>query len=232
MRPPGHHAGRDYGGGFCIFNNAALAAESALRAGLSRVAVVDFDVHHGNGTQDIFYHRGDVLFASIHEMILYPGTGNIDEVGVDAGFGATVNVPLPVGAGDEHYAAAFNRVIIPALRVFEPELIIVSAGYDGHHDDPIAHMNLTAGAFYDIASQIQAAAETLCAGRACFILEGGYDYPSLCAGVENTLLALLDEPALASPPAPPVHPQTLRRVETYLQHAIEVHSERLGLGSD
>ena len=232
VRPPGHHAGHDHGGGFCVFNNAALAAEFALHAGLSRVAIVDFDVHHGNGTQDLFYHRGDVLFASVHQMDLYPGTGTVDEVGIEAGFGATVNVPLPEGACDGHYSTVFRRIIVPALRLFEPEFIIVSAGYDAHYGDPIAQMSLTASAYHDIAAQIQTAADALCAGRTCFILEGGYDEPALCSGVENTLKALWGEPPLASPPAPPVHPETTSRVETYLQHAIELHSERLGLGPE
>jgi acetoin utilization deacetylase AcuC-like enzyme len=229
VRPPGHHALPDRGHGFCLFNNAALAAEAALRQGLERMAILDFDLHHGDGTQEMFYHRGDVMYCSVHEHPLFPMTGGLDEVGIDAGTASTVNVPLPAGAGDGHYAEVFGRIFIPVLGKYRPQLIIVSAGYDTHHADPIGHMNMTARGFYDLVAQIAGAASVLCEGKVCIVLEGGYDHDALAAGVENTLSALWGEPGLDAEPAPAVHPQVLRRVDEALRNAVEVHGERLRL---
>lgn len=230
VRPPGHHALAGQGMGFCFLNSAALAAEAALHHDLSRVAIVDFDVHHGNGTQDLFYHRGDVLVASIHEWELYPGTGTIDEVGVDLGMGRNVNLPLPRGAQDRHYLQALDEVIIPALRQYQPGLILVSAGYDGHHTDPLANHALTTDAYHALTARLVAAAAELCEGRLCVILEGGYAPEALAHGVENTALALLGKPLREpEPQAPEVHPEATRRVDEHLQGVIEVHRARLGL---
>lgn len=230
VRPPGHHALPDRGMGFCFLNNAALAAEFAIRHDLERVAIVDFDVHHGNGTQDMFYHRGDVLYASIHQWGLYPGTGTIDEVGVDTGMGNNVNIPLPAGAQGRHYLRALDEVILPVLRRYEPQLLIVSAGYDGHHSDPLAKHDLTTDAYYEMTTRLRQAAEELCEGRLCVILEGGYETAALAHGVENTALALLSQP-LRTPEEtrPHVHPDATARVETDLEQIIEIHRTRLAL---
>lgn len=230
VRPPGHHALPNRAMGFCFFNNAALAAETALALGLSRVAILDWDVHHGNGTQDIFYARGDVLYASVHQHGLYPQTGTIDEVGVDAGTGRTVNIPLPEGALDRHYLRALDEVIIPALRRYRPGLLIVSAGYDGHYSDPLAGHALTAGGYHQLAMRACATAAELCEGRLLVILEGGYALDALAHCLENTAWALLGRPPLtADPVTPEVHPLAVERVEDYLEQAIAVHRTRLDL---
>jgi len=231
VRPPGHHALSDKAMGFCLFNNVALAAEAVLRSGLSRVAVVDFDVHHGNGTQDAFYHRRDVLFISLHESPLYPGTGSLDEVGVEEGAGFNVNLPLPPYACDEHYGRAFDDLVVPLLDEYRPEFIFVSAGYDAHHSDPLARMNLTIGAFHYMAKSLAGAADRHAEGRLQIVLEGGYDPEWLAVGVENTILALEGSPALEVEDTPAeVHPMQRERVDAALQCAIETHRQRLGLG--
>ena len=230
VRPPGHHARPSQGMGFCFLNNAALAAEFALRHSLRRVAIFDWDIHHGNGTQEMFYHRGDVLYISIHQGGIYPGTGSLDEVGVDAGTARTVNLPLARGAQDRHYLRAMDEVALPIMRRYEPELIIVSAGYDGHHSDPLAGHELTTDVYHAMTARLRELAEELCEGRLLVCLEGGYALEALAHGVENTALALLGEP-IAEPDAgaPAVHPDATARVDEYLEAAIEVHRARLEL---
>ena len=228
VRPPGHHALPNRAMGFCFFNNAALAAEMALALGLSRVAILDWDVHHGNGTQDIFYARGDVLYVSIHEHGLYPRTGTVDEVGVDAGIGRTINLPLPDGALDRHYLRAVDEVAIPVLRRYRPELLIVSAGYDGHTTDPLANHVLTADGYHQLATRAQVMADELCGGHLLVVLEGGYCLDALAHCLENTALALLGRPPLAPDPVVPnVHPTAVARVDDYLDQLIAVHRARL-----
>ncbi|HEY3397804.1 MAG TPA: histone deacetylase [Armatimonadota bacterium] len=230
VRPPGHHALPTRAMGFCFLNNTALAVEAAVQSGAQRVAVFDCDVHHGNGVQDIFYNRGDVLYMSIHQTDLFPGTGTVDELGLDAGFGLNVNVPLPQGARAEHYRRAWEELFAPLTRRFAPDLIILDMGYDTHWRDPLGNMALCADAYHEITSQVLAAARESCAGRLQIILEGGYHAPSLARGVENTVLALLGEP-LQEPdePAPAGAPEQIRRVEEHLEHALGVHRERLGI---
>jgi len=230
VRPPGHHARPSQAMGFCFFNNAALAAEFALRHGLRRVAIFDFDVHHGNGTQEMFYHRGDVLYISIHQREIYPGTGTVDEAGVDAGLGRTVNIPLPAGAQNEHYWRALTEIVLPALRRYKPEFIIVSAGFDGHHADPLAQHELTSDIYYHITKTLRELAEEICEGRLCVCLEGGYALEALAHGIENTTLALLSRP-LSEPEniKPSVHPAMTARVEEFLNWAIKLHTMRLDL---
>jgi acetoin utilization deacetylase AcuC-like enzyme len=228
VRPPGHHALADRAMGFCFFNNAALAAEAALRAGLSRVAIVDTDVHHCNGTQDTFYHRSDVLVISLHEWGLYPGTGSVDEVGVEEGAGYTLNLPLEERTCDEHYLRAVEQVVLPALRAYQPELVVVSDGYDTHYSDLLARLNLTIGCYHAVAERLQEAADELASGRLVFVLEGGYDPDALGFGVENTLRALEGEEPLTQT-APEIHPRQRQRVEDALEYVIETHRARLGL---
>jgi acetoin utilization deacetylase AcuC-like enzyme len=230
VRPPGHHARPGQAMGFCFVNNAALAAEAARRAGAARVALFDFDCHHGNGLQEIFYARGDVLYASIHEREIFPGTGTVDELGVDAGFGLNVNVPLPAGARGEHYLRAWEELLAPVIRRFAPDLLILAAGYDAHWRDPLTGMALQAGDYHALVSRARELAAEVCAGRVQVILEGGYDPEALALCVEDTLLALRDEP-IAEPdqPAPAGHPVQLGRVEEYLDHAMATHRERLGV---
>jgi acetoin utilization deacetylase AcuC-like enzyme len=186
VRPPGHHAERDLAMGFCFFNNAAVAAER-LRRRFERVAVFDFDVHHGNGTQHLFEERGDVLYASTHQYPFYPGTGAAGEVGRGAGLGATVNVPLPAGTGDEGYAEAIAGRVLPALRAFAPGVLVVSAGFDAWRRDPLGGMAVSREGFADWGRRLAALAGEICAGRLLLVLEGGYDLAELPALVADHL---------------------------------------------
>jgi acetoin utilization deacetylase AcuC-like enzyme len=182
-RPPGHHAVPDDAMGFCFLNNAAIAAQRVIDEGTAdRVAILDWDVHHGNGTEVAFYDRADVFYASIHEEGLYPGTGAVDDSGTGAGEGTTVNVPLPPGAGDPAYREVLETIIGPAVTAFDPDLLLVSAGFDAHLEDPISRMHLTTEGFGLLADQVRTLAETADAGIA-FVLEGGYQLDMLAEGV-------------------------------------------------
>lgn len=182
-RPPGHHAVIDDAMGFCFVNNVAVAAQSVIDDGtVTRVAVVDWDVHHGNGTQEIFYERGDVLYASVHQHGIYPGTGRPEETGRGDGAGKTVNVPLPAGAGGPAYRDALEEVVWPVVLEHRPDLVLVSAGFDAHHNDPLSRMGLTTEGFELLAGLVRGMAEEAGAGLG-FVLEGGYHLESLAASV-------------------------------------------------
>ncbi len=182
-RPPGHHAVFDDAMGFCFVNNVAVAAQHVLHEGLAdRVAIVDWDVHHGNGTQDLFWDRGDVFVVSIHEEGLYPGTGAVDEIGEGAGEGTTMNVPMEAPAADGAYLAAFDDLLAPALSAFDPDLVLVSAGFDAHRHDPISRVRLTSEAYALMADRVRTIAEATDAGLA-FVLEGGYSLEVLADSV-------------------------------------------------
>jgi acetoin utilization deacetylase AcuC-like enzyme len=208
VRPPGHHATSARAMGFCLFNNVAIAAEWALSQGeCRRVAILDVDVHHGNGTQEIFYRRPEVLYYSTHQFPFYPGTGSLNETGVADGVGATINVPLGPGCGDDTYLEVTERILTPALQRYRPDLIFVSLGFDAHWVDPLAQMRLTLAGYGEILERIFALASTLCDGRLVFILEGGYDLRVLEEGLTTAgcILAGLPRPRdpLGGPPPAP-----------------------------
>jgi acetoin utilization deacetylase AcuC-like enzyme len=200
VRPPGHHATPTQAMGFCLLNNIALGACYARREfDLERVLIVDYDVHHGNGTQDIFYDDPSVLFVSTHQWPLYPGTGAIADVGSALGRGMTINVPLPPGTGDRGYAAVFERIVWPAAERFQPELILVSAGFDAHWDDPLAQMGLSLAGYSHLTRELIRMAQTLCGGRIVFVLEGGYNLIVLRYAWADVARALLGDDESADP---------------------------------
>ena len=193
VRPPGHHAERNRVMGFCLYNNIAVGAAHARALGARKVAIVDYDVHHGNGTQDIFQSRADVLYISLHQYPYYPGTGAADEIGSGDGRGFTVNVPLEVGAVDEDYRVAFSTVVVPVLEQFEPDLILVSAGFDAHERDPLAGMRLRTEAFAAMTADLRRVADQCCGGRLVAVTEGGYDLRALGDSMKSVVGVLAAE---------------------------------------
>ncbi|MEA2219482.1 MAG: hypothetical protein QOJ35_2108, partial [Solirubrobacteraceae bacterium] len=198
-RPPGHHATRDRAMGFCLFNNVAIAAQHALDAcGARRVLIVDWDVHHGNGTNDIFHARDDVLFCSIHQWPLYPGSGRETDVGEGPGEGYTVNLPVPGGSGDSLWASLVEHVARPLARAYAPDLVLLSAGYDAHVDDPLAGCVVTDAGYAAMAASMRAMADELGVPLG-IVLEGGYDLDALARSVAITLGAVGARSAPAVP---------------------------------
>jgi acetoin utilization deacetylase AcuC-like enzyme len=186
VRPPGHHATRTASMGFCIFNNVAVGAAYASEKGYDRIAILDFDLHHGNGTQEIFY-QDKVLYISLHQWPYYPGTGSKDEIGEGDGAGYTINIPLPSGVGDKSYGHALNEVVYPVLRDFSPKILLVSAGYDGHHSDPLGGLLLSSKIYYDLAKESKKLAKKI-----VFTLEGGYNLKALPQCMYASLRGLFD----------------------------------------
>jgi acetoin utilization deacetylase AcuC-like enzyme len=196
VRPPGHHAVAESAMGFCLFNNVAVAARYAIdHYGLERVMIIDYDVHHGNGTQEMFYHDPRVLYFSIHQAPFYPGTGASDERGEEEGLGTTINVPLPAETGFEAYEAVFRQVMVPAADRFDPQLILVSAGFDAHWTDPIGSMYLSTAAFAQLNQIIIKLAKHLCQGRLVMVQEGGYNLEATGSCVATCINLLLGDDA-------------------------------------
>jgi acetoin utilization deacetylase AcuC-like enzyme len=203
VRPSGHHAEPDRAMGFCLFNNVAIAAELAIRElGVSRVFILDWDVHHGNGTAEAFRRRADVLFASIHQSGIYPGTGPLNDVGSGAGEGYTINLPVPGGSEEDLWLSLIEHIVLPAARAFEPQLVLVSAGFDAHRADPLAGCRLESGSFAEIARHVRDFAEQLDVPLGV-VLEGGYEPTALAQCVLETLAALAGQepPHSAAPDA-------------------------------
>lgn len=226
VRPPGHHAVRQGGMGFCLLNNVAVAAQAILdETGVKRILIVDWDVHHGNGTQDIFYGTAEVLFFSTHQYPYYPGTGGVQEVGTGAGRGYTVNVPLPAGVGDAGFAHAYEAILTPLAEHFRPELILISAGFDAHWDDPLAGLRLSLAGYWSLAQTILGLADRLCAGRVVAVLEGGYNLTVLASGVADLCRALLGDPTPGPDPLG-ASPQPERSAADVVRAVCQTH----GLG--
>lgn len=203
-RPPGHHAERDRAMGFCFYNNVAVAAAHARTLGARRVAIVDYDVHHGNGTQHIFENDPEVLYISAHQFPYYPGSGAADEIGYGAGAGRTVNIPLEVGATDEDYRLVLDQVALPVLRQFGPDIVLLSAGFDAHERDPLGGMRVTTSGFAAMTAALRELAEAHCGGRIVAVTEGGYDLRALreCLRAVIDVLAGETTPAVRWPEAP------------------------------
>jgi len=199
VRPPGHHARPDCAMGFCLVNNAAVAAAHARANGAERVVVIDWDVHHGNGTQEIFFADPSVLYVSLHQYPFYPGTGAADEVGTGEGAGFNVNVPLSHGADESVYLTAFDRILCPILQEFDPDLTLISAGFDAHRRDPLGAMSLSDEAYGHMLGRIAGALPRGALGRLAILLEGGYDLRALSDSLAATLSALEDTHDPVSP---------------------------------
>ncbi|WP_455368397.1 histone deacetylase family protein [[Eubacterium] cellulosolvens] len=191
IRPPGHHAGRNYGGGFCYFNNIAILVEYLRKHfGLKRFMIMDWDVHHGNGTQDIFYEDPTVLYFSTHQMPLYPGTGYIEEIGKGEGKGYTVNLPLQAGTSGKTYEKILDELFFPLAKEFRPEMILVSAGQDAHTSDPIANLQFTNQNYIKMTKRIMEIAESVCERRLTMVLEGGYNLTALSETISGIIMTM------------------------------------------
>jgi len=216
VRPPGHHAEADQAMGFCLFNNVAVAARAARRSGADRVLIVDWDLHHGNGTQNSFEDDPAILYFSKHEYPYYPGTGALAEVGGGAARGRTVNVPWPAGMGDAEYLAAFDHVLLPIARAFDPQLVLVSCGFDAADGDPLGGMRLSAEGYAALTARVS----SLAGGKVVLALEGGYNLRAIAAAAAAVTRVLLGDPRAELDPGP-LH----RAAERILREAIDVHRE-------
>jgi len=215
IRPPGHHATVDKALGFCIFNNIAILAKWLLKRGLKHIAIIDWDAHHGNGTQDIFYDTSNVLYVGLHQdgRTLYPGTGSINEIGQGNGLGYTINIPFPPRASEKHYIFAFKKIILPYLNLYQPDIMLVSAGYDAHYLDNISDLFLTAQSYWRFSKMLMDAFPDV---SIILLLEGGYNLQALSRSVANTVLALDGQPLAFKDNLPPFDDKIINRYMTSL----------------
>ncbi len=224
VRPPGHHATSLAAMGFCLFNNIAIAAQHALKKHkMEKVAIIDFDVHHGNGTQEAFYNNPQVLYISTHQYPHYPGTGTVGETGSGAAEGTTVNIPLPGGSGDDEYRQVFEEIIVPVVRRFHPELILVSAGYDLHWKDRLAMMEVSTAGFAEMVRTIKELADELCGGKIVITLEGGYNLKALATSVKATFDVLLGKSDIEDPLGQPERHRAAPDISNLVTRIKEIH---------
>ena len=222
VRPPGHHALRDHAMGFCLFNTMAIGAEYLKRVyGAKKILIMDWDVHHGNGTQAAFYDDPTVFFISTHQFPFYPGSGAVNETGVGAGEGLTLNVPLPAGCTDVEYLQVFQDIVVPAAEKFQPDWILVSAGFDPHRRDPLGGMNVTEEGFGAMARLLLVLANRFADGRIAFLLEGGYDL----AGLRDSVAAVLAAMQAQVPPPAGHLPLAESRIEPVIRRILQVHEK-------
>lgn len=222
VRPPGHHALRNRAMGFCLFNTMAIAAEYVKRIyGAKKVLIMDWDVHHGNGTQAAFYDDPSVLFISTHQFPFYPGSGAVNEVGVDAGEGFTLNIPLPAGCADTEYLQVFQEIVVPAAERFQPDWILVSAGFDPHRRDPLGGMDVTEEGFAAMARQLLVLAEKFAGAKIAFLLEGGYDL----AGLKNSVAAVLDAMQRSGEPSAANLKLKQSRIDPLIRRIRQIHEK-------
>jgi acetoin utilization deacetylase AcuC-like enzyme len=226
VRPPGHHAGPYYAAGFCLFNNVAVAAVHLLRrCGFDRVSIIDIDAHHGNGTQEIFYNTNKVLYVSLHEDPFdFPGTGFIDEVGEGEGLGYNVNIPFPFRVGNKGYLKAINEIVIPIVRQYAPQFILVSAGYDGHFSDPVAKLSLSAVAYASFFEKILDLTSTLCEHRLVAVLEGGYNLKFLGGLVALSISKMAEFSYPVGSGTPPLRLRVEKQAEKAIKEVKDVQS--------
>jgi acetoin utilization deacetylase AcuC-like enzyme len=227
IRPPGHHARPQHGMGFCLLNNIAITARHALKTHhLERVAIVDFDVHHGNGTQDALYDDPQVLFISSHQSPFYPGTGAINQIGSGDGTGFTINIPVPAGTGDASLKGLYDEIVAPALRRYKPQLLLVSAGFDAHFVDPLAELQLSLMGYDYLTRLLIGLANELCDGRIVFVMEGGYDLTVLSYGWLNIANALLGKAQVSDPLGLP--PYERSPASALLEQLKVIHQLKMG----
>jgi len=221
IRPPGHHASSTNASGFCLLNNIAIASRYAQSIGLNRVMIVDFDVHHGNGTQNIFEKDPSVLLLSTHQSGIYPGTGMINEIGIGEGEGTIINIPLPPRIGDQAFSAISEQVITPIAKRFSPDIFLISAGFDAHWNDPLASLQLSTSGYYKLGQALVNLAETMCEGRIIFLLEGGYDPEDLYDNVLAIMYALASATLPNDRLGPAPFPET--NIENLLKNVLSIH---------
>ena len=225
VRPPGHHATSQRAMGFCLFNNIAVAAQYALAEyKLDRILIIDFDVHHGNGTSDIFYQNYQVLYISTHLYPFYPGTGRVDETGAAGAKGTKINIPLPPGCGDSEYLSVFEQIVVPAARRFSPQLILISAGYDAHWADGMALMQVSVTGFARMVKIIQELAAELCDSRLVLSLEGGYNLNALAASVKATFDVLMGKHSIDDPIGQPAQRFAAPGIAHLIKAIQEIHA--------